>query len=219
MQWSHSKLLKILGEIMTEKNRISATGIFILMVMLLISCTPAQVTPDQARPTTAPAKATSTPAVSDGSSNIGEAEFLSIDPGPDGTITLAEYFSPDPFSITFFPTLSGPVDATYLNNSDCVGYANVPPAFRLIWQGVPDNEPNDGYLEFNFVGDTDTVLIVYDAVGDWRCNDNSLNTIHPSINIQSPEVGIYDIWVGTTSDLEEFSGTLYITDGTSVQGE
>jgi hypothetical protein len=42
----------------------------------------------------------------------------------------------------------------------------------------------------------DTVLLVSDSRGAWLYNDDSIG-LNPSVDIQSPSSGIYDVWVGT----------------------
>ena len=58
------------------------------------------------------------------------------------------------------------------------------------------NDGGYGRLEFEVVGNCDTVLLINDANGRWYFNDDSAG-LNPAINIFSPSSGTYDVWVGT----------------------
>ncbi|MEO1224608.1 MAG: hypothetical protein AAFX92_10300 [Pseudomonadota bacterium] len=72
------------------------------------------------------------------------------------------------------------------------GWVISDPDFEFNFQ----NDGGYGRLEFEVVGDCDTVLLINDANGQWHFNDDSAG-LDPAINIMNPPNGTYDVWVGT----------------------
>ncbi len=103
----------------------------------------------------------------------------------------------------------GNIDASYLMEQDCRGYATAAPDFHLFWDGA------GGLLRFFFVADTpgeDTVLIVNGPAGGWFCNDDYLAGADPMLDFPSASEGTYDIWVASYNEGENVAGMLYITE-------
>ena len=105
----------------------------------------------------------------------------------------------------------GGIDASYLNEPDCRGYATAAPDFELTWNG------NGGLLRFYFVADTpgeDAVLIINDPSGNWVCDDDFdyPDIRDPMVDFASAADGTYDIWVATYNEGTGIAGTLYITE-------
>lgn len=134
----------------------------------------------------------------------GEGLVWSLTP-LQGSGSLSAGFWPDPFTQSV--TSGGSVDVTAGGYGDaCRGFASSAPNFSLQWSGT------SGLLQFYFVSSGDTTLIVNDAHGNWWCDDDSGGNLQPLIAIPSPPEGQYDIWVGSFSAGEQWSGTLYVTE-------
>jgi hypothetical protein len=122
-----------------------------------------------------------------------------------GSASLTAGFTPDPYVVTV--TSGGAVEVASGGYGDgCLGYATSAPSFSLQWSGASN------LLQFYFLSDGDTTLIVNDAVGNWWCGDDSNGTLNPLVSIPSPPEGQYDIWVGSYSASEQWTGTLNITE-------
>ncbi len=102
-------------------------------------------------------------------------------------------------------TSGGSVDVSYLG-SGCAGFASSQPDIRVNWDGF-------GFLRIFFVSDSgeDTTLIINGAESSWNCNDDSFETVHPSVDYDDAGSGQYDIWVGSYSE-GFITGTLYFTE-------
>jgi serine/threonine protein kinase len=143
-----------------------------------------------------------------------DAEFdISLNP-TFGTETASSGFTPDPMTVSV--TSGGPIDASYLD-AGCRGYGAQAPDFRLRW------ESEGGLLRFFFLPDTDgedTGLVVNAPDGSWHCNDDSFDTLNPTVEFSSAATGQYDIWITTYGRPGEFlPGTLNITELESVTPE
>jgi serine protease Do len=128
-----------------------------------------------------------------------------------GTTDLASGFMPDPHSVTI--SAGGSVDVSSgAYGSHCSGYASSAPDFQLNWSAPGSS------LQIYFVADDigDATLIVNSANGDWLCNDDAPGTLNPSVTIEAPESGRYDIWVGSYNQGEFINGELKITELSTV---
>lgn len=126
-----------------------------------------------------------------------------------GEIELSAYFAPDPHQISV--RAGGSVDVSAQGYpDDCAGYASRAPDLSLRWEGRTDD------LSLYFVADDaseDTTLIVNTATGEWVCNDDAhMLTLNPQVFLGNSTEGRFDIWVGTYSEGESISGTLYVTE-------
>jgi serine/threonine protein kinase len=124
-----------------------------------------------------------------------------------GTQSVSSGFSPDPMEVAI--TSGGSIDASYLD-AGCRGYGAQAPDFRLRWEG------SGGLLRFFFLPDQDgedTALVVNAPDGSWHCNDDSFDTLNPTVEFSDSASGQYDIWVTTYGTQGEFlPGTLHITE-------
>jgi len=126
-----------------------------------------------------------------------------------GTGSLVAGFIPDPFAL---PVVSGGgVDARYLNEPSCLGYATAAPDFELTWDG------SGNLLRFYFVADIpgeDTVMLINDPSGNWYCGDDYdyPDVRDPMVDFPSAADGTYDIWVASYIQGDTVMGTLYITE-------
>jgi hypothetical protein len=123
-----------------------------------------------------------------------------------GSVSLNAGFTPDPHEVGV--TSGGSVDVYAQNiGSGCTGYATSAPDYRIQWSGSASR------LRIFFVADggQDTTLIVNDAVGNWRCNDDHTG-LDPLVELANPAQGQMDIWVGSYGSDAYVSGTLYVTE-------
>jgi len=125
-----------------------------------------------------------------------------------GSAELAAGFVPDPYLVNV--SAGGSVDVANAQLSDeCRGFASSAPDFQLNWSGEASN------LHIYFVATeagNDATLIINNPNGSWLCNDDSPSSLNPSISINSPPAGRYDIWVGAYSQGEFISGELSISE-------
>jgi hypothetical protein len=88
---------------------------------------------------------------------------------------------------------------------NCRGFVTREPDFILDYSA-----PNS-FLRLYFVGDGDTTLVVHDGQA-WHCNDDSYESHNPTVDINRPRAGRYDVWVGSYQPGENVRGTLYVTE-------
>mgnify|MGYP000899891616 CR=1 FL=1 len=118
-------------------------------------------------------------------------------------IILRSGFTPDPRTIEM--VAGGPIRASNLS-SQCTGYIARVPDVELTYRD------NGNYpLVFTFASRADTVLVINAPDGNWYCDDDSNGNLDPRVTFNSPQAGIYDIFVGTL-DGEMANGTLSITE-------
>lgn len=108
-----------------------------------------------------------------------------------GTARLTAGFTPDPHSVSL--TAGGPIDASRVNASDCVGNIGGNPDYVVNYSA--DDMPL--YIRAN--SSSDVSLIVRDPRGNWQCNDDS-DGLNPEIEYSSPRSGSYAIWVGAVGE-------------------
>lgn len=114
-------------------------------------------------------------------------------------------FMPDPFTIGI--TSGGSLDASTMGlGSGCRGFVTREPDYILDY-----NSPR-AFLRIYFVGNGDTTLVINDAAGRWHCNDDSYGGLNPTVDINRPAGGQYDIWVGSYRAGEHVTGTLHVTE-------
>jgi hypothetical protein len=125
-----------------------------------------------------------------------------------GDVVLDSGFSPDPYSHSI--SAGGPVNVRYLGGA-CAGFAGSQPDFRVNY--VADDFtllrfywiPNDG---------ADGTMIINGPNNTYFCNDDSFNTLNPTVDFINPSGGAYDIWIGSI-DGHIHSGTLYVSETAS----
>lgn len=125
----------------------------------------------------------------------------------NGTVTLSSGFLPDPHVVDIVP---GGDTLVPDHGAACTGYIfAAQPNFKLVYQSVT------GQLGIFVSSNIDTTLVINDPSGVWHCNDDSdyLGNSNPGILFAEPQLGTYDIWVGTSAELgTESSGKLVITE-------
>jgi len=109
-----------------------------------------------------------------------------------GSTELSGGFVPDPHTVSIVP--GGPYAAADVNAS-CTGMVAGSPDFDLYF--TPGSAPL--YISAGSSGDT--TLLINTPSGDWICDDDSGEGLNPGVTFNTPEAGLYDIWVGS------FNGT------------
>jgi S1-C subfamily serine protease len=140
------------------------------------------------------------------------ATATSLDFGRDpnyGTISLDEYFTPDPDVTTLVS--GGSVDVASLGlGAGCTGYASSAPDLRLNWSGSTSD------LRIFFEPDqpgNDTVLIINTPDGRWLCNDDAYSgTLNPMLDLNGQPQGQFDIWVASYRSGSYVQGRLTVTE-------
>ncbi len=114
-------------------------------------------------------------------------------------------FMPDPFTVNIVS--GGSMDASTMGlGPSCRGFVTRQPDYIL------DYSSPASFLRIYFAGAGDTTLVINDAQGRWHCNDDSYGGLNPTVDINRPGGGQYDIWVGSYRAGENIRGTLHITE-------
>lgn len=143
-----------------------------------------------------------------GSASNGGSPDMSLAP-TYGTVNLTSGFHPDPHRQDI---QAGGELAASVVGQQCTGYIARAPDYRVNWTAGSGNLP----LIFSVASSADTTLVVNDAQGNWLCDDDSGNEgMNPSITIQHPASGQYDVWVGTFASGSLAASTLDVSELTS----
>ncbi len=128
-----------------------------------------------------------------------------------GTITLQSNFRPDPHEVPV--TSGGSNDASMLGGA-CAGFIATAPDYDLNYTGGKFK------LSISAVSDSDTTLVVFDAAGEWHCNDDysTESGLNPGIVWDNPPSGNYNIWIGSYSRGDMASATLRISEASPTWG-
>lgn len=125
-----------------------------------------------------------------------------------GVHEVAPGFLPDPMDINV--TSGGDLDARTLNiGRGCKGWVTRRPDVVVRLTGTSQR------LRFYVTpqaGRGDSTLIINHANGSWRCNDDSWNSLNPTVDINNAPAGQYDVWIGSYHQGEHLQGTLHITE-------
>ena len=120
-----------------------------------------------------------------------------------GTLKLNSGFEPDPRIVEILA--GGSEDASSVGDN-CWGFVANEPDLRVFYSA--DDLP----LTFDVISDSDTTLVINDPDGNWICDDDSGEGLDPSITINEPVSGDYQIWVGIYSEGELVEAALQITE-------
>lgn len=127
-----------------------------------------------------------------------------------GVHRLSPGFTPDPKVVNVVS--GGNIDASTLNlGAGCAGWVTrQPDAIVHVQNGTSP------MLRF-FVrgnGGGDTTLVINDAQGNWRCNDDVQpgSNLNPMVDIANAAPGQYDVWIGSYRDGEQVRGRLFVTE-------
>ncbi len=147
----------------------------------------------------------------DGELTVSEIGFAGFDNRLDlaaearfGNQVLDSGFTPDPVVVDV--TAGGRVDANVATADGvtatgyCTGYVSREPTVELTYEA--------GALPLYLAarGEEDLTLVVNGPDGAWHCDDDSGGDLNPELMFDSPQSGVYDIYVGTFSQ-ETYSST------------
>jgi hypothetical protein len=120
-----------------------------------------------------------------------------------GSVALSGNFSTYSHNIL----AGGDIDTSGLG-AGCVGFVARAPDFRITFTARSGGEFP---LIFAVRSSGDTMLLINDPSGRWRCDDDSGGGRDPSIRIENPSSGQYDIWVGTFRQGPVLNSTFSVT--------
>ncbi|MCW5725523.1 MAG: hypothetical protein KIS81_11290 [Maricaulaceae bacterium] len=121
-----------------------------------------------------------------------------------GQTSLSAGFLPDPHFVQV--QAGGDVRAADIDSS-CRGYITRQPTYNVSYRAgsLP--------LFLSAYSQSDTTLVVNAPDGRWYCNDDGAEGLNPGLTFQSPQSGLYNIWVGTYSSSAGFQpATLYVSE-------
>ena len=107
--------------------------------------------------------------------------------------SLPGNFSPDPYIIN---VVAGGLNYVgYITG--CTGYVSSAPDLELSFIN-----PSNYSLSFFVDGDIDTTLVINGPDGQWYCNDDfeTAGGFNPGVVFDSPQSGVYDVWIGKYSE-------------------
>ncbi|HYD14204.1 MAG TPA: hypothetical protein VEC11_15270 [Allosphingosinicella sp.] len=120
-----------------------------------------------------------------------------------GEITLESGFTPDPRIISL--RAGGDISAQRAG-SGCRGFITNAPDVRLHY------EAGSLPLIISVDADSDTTLVVNGPNGEFYCDDDSGEGVNPSVRLNNPQSGRYEIWVGTYSSGVSQPARLHISE-------
>lgn len=130
------------------------------------------------------------------------AQDVSAEPTYE-TIRLSGGFSPDPYTI---PIMSGGLTDARDLGGECRGYIASRPDVRLHFN--PGSLP----LYISATSEADTTLVINGPDGRWYCDDDSGDGLNPAWGFENPQLGQYDIWVGTYSGATNHEAEIHISE-------
>ncbi len=119
------------------------------------------------------------------------------------TLDLEAGFPLDPFFVSV--NGGGELDASRLGDG-CSGWVHQEPVLSIDWEGETD------FVEVFFYSDHDPMLIIQTPDGEYLCNDDANPLLlDPVIEVENPESGTYNIWVGSFHPNQLLPGVLVLT--------
>jgi hypothetical protein len=120
-----------------------------------------------------------------------------------GSVSLNAGFAPDPHTVQI--TSGGAMSASNLPGN-CRGWVANAPDFDLYYTAGNFN------LTIAAMSNSDTTLVVNGPNGQWYCDDDGGDGLNPLLTFNSPQSGLYDIWIGSYSQGDNASATLSISE-------
>ncbi|WP_136248349.1 hypothetical protein [Halomonas borealis] len=129
-----------------------------------------------------------------------------------GTVSLASGFQPDPHMTSLTAGGNRPAGEAGPN---CSGFVSGEPDLDLNF------EAGQYALNLYAKASADITLVVYDAAGNWHCNDDysSASGTNPGITWSNPPSGNYNIWVGTYESGSLPEAVLYVSEAGPARGD
>lgn len=119
------------------------------------------------------------------------------------SLDLESGFPLDPFFVSV--NGGGDLDAGMLAEG-CSGFVHHEPIVSIDWEGEAE------FAEIFFYSDHDPTLVIQTPDGEYLCSDDTNPLLlDPSIEIQNPAKGEYDIWVGSFHPNQLLPGVLVLT--------
>jgi len=126
-----------------------------------------------------------------------------------GRFSMSMGFQPDPTTIRV--TSGGDLNAA-AGGPGCAGWVTAQPDVIIDFTAMT------GFLRFAFRPDDsreDATLVINDPQGDWYCNDDAVGLM-PMVDFADARPGQYDIWVGSYESGAYVTGSLLVTELSSV---
>jgi hypothetical protein len=123
-----------------------------------------------------------------------------------GEIELEAGFTPDPRVISL--RAGGNISAQRAG-SGCRGFITDAPDVRLHY------DAGSFPLIISVDAGSDTTLVVNGPDGSFYCDDDSGQGSNPSVRLNNPQAGRYEIWVGTYSSGNSQPARLHISEASS----
>lgn len=123
---------------------------------------------------------------------LSTSAALAQDPERDptfGSVMLAAGFDPDPQEIRV--QAGGPVDANASIGEACIGAIPRAPVLNLNYEAGED------WLVIAARAGTDTTMAIQAPDGSWLCDDDRAGDLNPLITFETPQSGVYHIFLGT----------------------
>jgi hypothetical protein len=147
---------------------------------------------------------------------VSEIGFNGIDnrldvnaPARFGAGRLTAGFIPDPFILEL--EAGGPSEARLglgdgvVAEGSCAGFVTSEPSYELDFQA------GSAPLYISATGDSDLTLVVNAPDGAWYCNDD-FDSLDPALEFTNAQSGVYDIYVGTYSQVGAAPANLFISE-------
>jgi hypothetical protein len=174
------------------RAKFAAASLALVVVVLLAVSALAAAGPSLAKGSSA---AQATAVVTAPPSGGAEGAFLTINP-------LAG-FPLDPFLVT--AQGGGPVAANTLSKN-CTGYIPAKPTVTVDYKSKAD------VLKAFFYSDGDTTLVIQTPDGKYICGDDTNRLVlDPTVEINKPAQGRYNVWVGSAAAKDLVPGFLVFT--------
>ncbi|WP_211227209.1 hypothetical protein [Saccharospirillum impatiens] len=122
-----------------------------------------------------------------------------------GTIELNAGFRPDPYITS---VSAGGAESANSVGDNCQGFISNAPDMDLNYKAGSSS------LTIYVESAADTTLVIYDAAGNWHCNDDysSEAGTNPAVRWTNPPSGNYNIWIGTYESGSLQDSQLHVTE-------
>ena len=119
-----------------------------------------------------------------------------------GQIDLSAGFQPDPYvrNVT-----AGGTQRLENCGFDATGFVTSRPDFDLYWNG------SSAQITIALESNADTILLVNAPDGTWHYSDDYRGS-NPAVVFNNPQVGLYDIWIGSYDGSRRNPARLIVTE-------
>lgn len=131
-----------------------------------------------------------------------QAQDISAEP-TFGTVELEVGFVPDPHVVAL--TAGGSIGVSSELADGCAGFIADAPDVDFMYTA------GSAPLYFAATSESDTTLVINQPDGTWLCNDDA-DGFNPRIALESPQSGLYNIWVGSYAEDEMPEASLSISE-------